>query len=656
MKFTHIILLQFFVISVFAQTPKFINYQGLARDASGNPITNQSVALGFTITNGATTPFTDSKNATTNGFGLFNTTIGSASNPINSNLALGNFSLITSVNGNVLTPQILASVPYALNAPEPAVSYSTGVLTIGSTTVPYSSGTNYQAGNGISINSGSIINTAPNQTINIISSNTVLSVSSTYPNYNLNLAPQVFSGTNTITSSYGGTFVIPTSTSTILNGDATGASNSNTVVALRGINLGITPPISGQRLTYNGSIWNYVTPPFSISGNTISPSNLSHGLAIGTNSLTFSSNNYSFAVNGAQYLNGHFHQVGQATAPSVAGAGNGRIYYNQSTNKFMVSEGVNTYVPLIPNNIWTKTGPSISPSVLSDNVGLGTTTPISKLDILETNSVIAANITNSGAAQTLSVTNTNTNNVYYAAYFNGGINAISKPGPSTYGLLVRDDLLNSVFNVQNNGNVGIGTVTPTKKLEIIGDTKTNQIQVTTGAIVNAVLTSTDAAGNTMWIAPVIFQYEFAPFAAITVSTNIVNDLGNSLQFSSTQSISIGGGFNPSTARFIAPTAGQYEFNASLYFRLDAAPSGNNWICLDICKNPASPIILRRSRMNNQDASNPTYVTLHANVITTLAVGDVVYIRAVGASGGTGGAITNLNSPNLMNSFNGKLLR
>jgi hypothetical protein len=587
---------------------------------------------------------------------LFNTTIGSASNPINSNLAVGSFSLITSVNGNVLAPQLLASVPYALNAPEPTVTYSTGVLTIGSSTVPYSSGTTYQAGNGISINSGSIINTAPNQTINIISSNTVLSISSSYPSYNLNMVPQVFSGTNTITSSYGGTFIIPTSTSTILNGDVTGASSSNTVVALRGVNLAITTPAAGQRLTYNGSIWNYVTPPFSITGNTISPSTLSHGLAIGTNSLTFGSNNYSFAVNGAQYLNGHFHQVGQAAAPSVAGNGNGRIYFNQATNKFMVSEGVNTYVPLIPNSIWTKAGTSISPSVLTDNVGLGTTTPTSKLDILETNPTIAANITNSGAAQTLSVSNTHSNNVYYAGNFNGGLNVISKPGPTTYGLLVRDELLNSVFNVQNNGNVGIGIVAPTKKLEIIGDTKTNQIQVTTGAVVNAVLTSTDAAGNTKWVAPVIFQYEFAPFTAIAVNTNTVNDLGNSIQFSSTQSISIGGGFNPSTARFIAPTAGQYEFNASLFITLNSAGAGNNWICLDICKNPASPVILRRSRMNNQDASITTYVTLNANVIVTLAVGEVVFIRAVGASGGGGGSIPTLYTPNLINSFNGKLLR
>ncbi len=469
------ITMLFLICSVIlkAQTPKFINYQGLARDASGNPITNQSVALGFTITNGSSAPFTDSKNATTNTFGLFNTTIGSSSNPINSNLSFGSYSLIVSINSSVLPPQLLASVPYALNAPEPTVTYTSGVLSIGSSTVAINSAS-YQAGNGISISSGSIINTAPSQTININTTNTVLTVNSAYPSYSINMASQVFSAsTNTIISSYGGSFVIPTSTSSILNGDVTGPSNSNTVIALRNISLAVTPPTSGQRLTYNGSTWNYVTPPFSISGNTITPSNLAHGLAIGTNSLTFGGNNYSLAVTGAQYLDGFFNQNGMLP-PSLSGTGNGRIYFNSLLNKFMVSEGGNSYVPLLPTNIWTITGTAIYPTTLTNNVGLGTNSPTSKLEVVETNSTIATKISSSGAAHALEVTNSNSNNVYYAGNFKGGVNIISKSGPTDYGLLVRDNLLNSVFNVQNNGNVGVNVPAPNAKIHVIENTTTGQ--------------------------------------------------------------------------------------------------------------------------------------------------------------------------------------
>ncbi|MCA0431267.1 MAG: hypothetical protein LCH32_12275 [Bacteroidetes bacterium] len=259
-KYLIIAILNTIFINLNAQTPKFINYQGLARDASGNPITNQSVALGFTITNGATTPYTDSKNATTNGFGLFNTTIGSASNPINSDLALGNFSLITSVNGNILTPQILASVPYALNAPEPAVSYSTGVLTIGSVTVPYTPGTNYQAGDGISINSGSIINTAKNQTINITSSG-IATVSSAYPNFNVGVPTPTLTYnniSNILTLNNGAT----TSTTSI-------SSSTASAISITGSGNAVVSPTTGSSFNVN-----VPTQTLSVSGGSVVSSNL----------------------------------------------------------------------------------------------------------------------------------------------------------------------------------------------------------------------------------------------------------------------------------------------------------------------------------------------------------------------------------------------
>src|ERR1039458_4676387 len=72
--------------SIFAQAPQLgINYQAVARDASGNPIANQTISVTFIIhqsaANGNTSwSETASPSITTNQFGLFTWVIGS-SNP-----------------------------------------------------------------------------------------------------------------------------------------------------------------------------------------------------------------------------------------------------------------------------------------------------------------------------------------------------------------------------------------------------------------------------------------------------------------------------------------------------------------------------------------------------------------------------------------------
>jgi Chaperone of endosialidase len=72
----------------------------------------------------------------------------------------------------------------------------------------------------------------------------------------------------------------------------------------------------------------------------------------------------------------------------------------------------------------------------------------------------------------------------------------------------------------NGTNVGVGTTTPTEKLEVNGKTKTNNIQVTTGATSGYVLQS-DATGNGTWVNPSILSVtEIDP----QVSSSTVNYL------------------------------------------------------------------------------------------------------------------------------------
>jgi hypothetical protein len=71
------------------------------------------------------------------------------------------------------------------------------------------------------------------------------------------------------------------------------------------------------------------------------------------------------------------------------------------------------------------------------------------------------------------------------------------------------------------GNVGIGTITPGTKLDVAGTTRTQGLQLTTGAAANKVMVS-DAIGNASWAnapgAIVSTQFSDAPVGAITDNT------------------------------------------------------------------------------------------------------------------------------------------
>ena len=70
----------FLCSSVYAQVPKQINYQGIARNAYGAPLSNQSVSIRVSIHEASPTGiivYSERRTVTTNQFGLFSTAIGS---------------------------------------------------------------------------------------------------------------------------------------------------------------------------------------------------------------------------------------------------------------------------------------------------------------------------------------------------------------------------------------------------------------------------------------------------------------------------------------------------------------------------------------------------------------------------------------------------
>jgi len=123
MKHLYTLILGLCTFVVFSQAPQFINYQGVARDGIGSPVTNTVIGLQFSIST-ATNPNFHSETqlaVQVNSLGLFNTRIGiSPQLPSTGWESLpAVLSVSISVNGGgfvALGSQTLASVPYALYA------------------------------------------------------------------------------------------------------------------------------------------------------------------------------------------------------------------------------------------------------------------------------------------------------------------------------------------------------------------------------------------------------------------------------------------------------------------------------------------------------------------------------------------------------------
>lgn len=116
-----------------AQSPQGINYQAVARDAGGNPLATQAVAIEFKIhqtTAGGTVVYDETHSKTTNAFGLFTAIVGQGSivSGTFSTIAWGSNSYFLEVivnSSNMGTTQFL-STPYALHSATSGASTPSG--------------------------------------------------------------------------------------------------------------------------------------------------------------------------------------------------------------------------------------------------------------------------------------------------------------------------------------------------------------------------------------------------------------------------------------------------------------------------------------------------------------------------------------------------
>ncbi len=169
------IILLFVPSLVMAQAPLGFNYQGIAREADGTPMSNSEIGIRVSIIDGpqGTVQFEEDHFLTTNDFGLFTAIIGQGNggSTLNSvDWAGGNLWLQIELDPDnsgiylLMGSQQLMSVPYALFAQE--------------------SGAGLAAGSGISINNGKINNIAPDRPITLIEGTNV-TIDNNYPNFTI---------------------------------------------------------------------------------------------------------------------------------------------------------------------------------------------------------------------------------------------------------------------------------------------------------------------------------------------------------------------------------------------------------------------------------------------------------------------------------------
>ncbi len=168
-----IAVIWFLALPLLAQAPLGFNYQGIARQADGTPISEQDIGIRVSIIDGpqGAIQFTEEHFLTTNNFGLFTAVVGqgNGNSTLNSvDWSLGNLWLQIELDPDnsgsyiMMGSQQLMSVPYALFAQQ--------------------SGEGLAAGSGIAINKGKISNVLPDRPITLTGSGNV-QVSGSYPNF-----------------------------------------------------------------------------------------------------------------------------------------------------------------------------------------------------------------------------------------------------------------------------------------------------------------------------------------------------------------------------------------------------------------------------------------------------------------------------------------
>jgi len=626
------------VFSAQAQSPNAIPYQAVARNSSGNLLQNQAVSVRFSIREGSesgTVVYQETHSASTNNLGLFTLNIGQGT-PLSGTFASINWGggskfaqvELDPAGGSAYvdmgTTQML-SVPYALYAAssgetDPQVSSSTtnqvpkwngATLTDG---LIYDDGTNvgigttspaqkldivgtvktvgFQMPTGAA--SGYVLQSDASGNASWVASTTLISAIPSKiqdTDADTKIETEKNADEDAIRISIGGTeyykinagrIEVNNTGASIYIGESAGVAddlsgnNGNVGIGANALQNATSVNDNGntaigrralQRLTTGRS---NSAVGFDALRNATGEQNTALGYGAGTGTANYSGSKNTFlgyaAGAGARGAENTF--VGYATGINNIGSGN--VFIGKSAG------GVETG----DNKLYIDNSSTSSPLIWGDfssdylnfnaNVGIGTTSPSQKLDVVGTIKTVGFQMPTGAASGYVLQSDTDGNASWVAPtalsiteidpqVVSSNTNYVSKwDGSALTDGLIYDD----------GSNIGIGTTSPAQKLDIVGTTKTVGFQMPTGAASGYVLQS-DASGNASWVAPssletdpkvgVLTSNYLPKWGSSTLANSSVYD-NNGVVSIGTENTGYGGNFSYAKLAIASDNTGVTDFN------------------------------------------------------------------------------------------------
>lgn len=397
-----------------AQVPQQINYQGALRNAAGLPLVNQNISVKFELRPGApgnAPVWQSTESLTTNNLGLFNTQIGkiNANDFLQINWNNGPFFLAVYVdttnsdNHIELGVQQLGSVPYALHALSVPASFTNNVLSIGGNTLAIPAPVTYTAGEGISIISGSVVNTAPDQTVTIDAGSNV-ELTGSYPSFTIASTPTLEISGNLLSISGGNTVSLPPASEATLV--STGAATTDKLgpnsYSIHVPFPSLTP--GNSNITVTGTSPNFVvasSPSLSIAGNVLSISN-SNAVTLPQASVvssgaaqthTLGANSYSINVPTPVITPGNANITVSSAYPNFVVSSSPQLALNN--NSLSISAGNTVTLPAPPTV--TATG------MATISGGPNYTVSVPLLNFTKTNGMLSSGVNSTAISPSLSL-------------------------------------------------------------------------------------------------------------------------------------------------------------------------------------------------------------------------------------------------------------
>ncbi len=199
---------------------------------------------------------------------------------------------------------------------------------------------------------------------------------------------------------------------------------------------------------------------------------------------------------------------------------NGNASWVSASSSVVVAGAGLSYNGNILNSVWEIAGTNIYSGNGAGHVGVGTSTPGSKMEVVSAD----------GNSLTVSSTNTDATS-FYIKNSTIGSSRIKWTGPDNSEgpqklLFINpgNDVTMTLDQFQNR--VGIGTTSPAAKLDVNGTIRTTNLQMTNGAS-NGYILQSDGAGNASWVAP------------SSLSTSVWTASGNDIYKNNSGNVGIG---------------------------------------------------------------------------------------------------------------------